>query len=142
MVLVQVPGAREPQAREAKAIALDKEHDLALLRISGAPLPAVTFGNSEAVRDGQSIAFTGFPDRQCARVPSGHAPRHHRVADADRDSRRDGEAARRARRPEPEGRLRSSLFQLDATAYPGHSGSPALRRGYRRGASASSTWAC
>ena len=61
MVLVQVAGARDPEARVAKVIALDKEHDLALLRIAGTPLPAVTLGDSDAVRDGQSIAFTGFP---------------------------------------------------------------------------------
>ena len=35
MVLVHVPGAKEPQPREAKVIAMDKEHDLALLRIIG-----------------------------------------------------------------------------------------------------------
>jgi hypothetical protein len=56
MVLVHVPGAAEPQPREAKAIAINREHDLALLRISGARLPSVTFGDSDAVRDGQSIA--------------------------------------------------------------------------------------
>ncbi len=61
MVLVHVPGSREPQPREAKAVAVDKVHDLALLRITGAPLPTVALGNSESVRDGQSIAFTGFP---------------------------------------------------------------------------------
>ena len=102
---------------------MDREHDLALLRIAGAPLPAVTFGDSEAVRDGQSIAFTGFPDRQCARVLSGHAPRHHCVAVADRASGATTEQldARVVRS------LKAGpfvLFQLDATAYPGHSGSP------------------
>ena len=46
MVLVTVPGVPEPQGREATAVAVDKVHDIALLRIGGTPLPAVTFGNS------------------------------------------------------------------------------------------------
>ena len=61
MVWVRMPGASEPQAREATVVAVDREHDLALLRISGAALPAVTLGNMKTVRDGQSIGFTGFP---------------------------------------------------------------------------------
>src|ERR1700704_3088497 len=31
--------AAEPQLREAKAVGVDKTHDLALLRVSGTPLP-------------------------------------------------------------------------------------------------------
>src|SRR5438552_15165486 len=41
MVLVAVPGAREGQGREAKPIAVDRVHDVALLRIGAPPLPAV-----------------------------------------------------------------------------------------------------
>src|SRR6185503_2683968 len=54
MVLTQVPGVKDPQGREAKAIAVDKVHDLALLRITGPPLPALSLGNSDLARDGLS----------------------------------------------------------------------------------------
>ena len=123
MVLVAAPGAREGQAREAKAIAVDRVHDVALLRIGGAPLPVVTLGNSDAVRDGTAIAFTGFPFGNAF----GFYPVTHR-----------GIVSARApvALPSPTARQLDSrvirgvnagsfvLFQLDATAYGGHSGSP------------------
>jgi len=42
-------------------LVLDKAHDLALLRISGTKLPALTVADSRQVREGQGYAFTGFP---------------------------------------------------------------------------------
>jgi S1-C subfamily serine protease len=123
VVLVAVPGAREPQPREAKPIAVDRVHDVALMRIGGAPLPVVTFGDSDAVRDGTAIAFTGFPLSNAL----GFYPVTHR-----------GIVSSRApvALPSPTARQLDSrvirgvnagpfvLFQLDATAYGGHSGSP------------------
>jgi S1-C subfamily serine protease len=123
MVLVHVPGAREPQAREAKAIAVDKEHDLALLRISGARLPVVTIGNPETARDGQSVAFTGFPLGNAL----GFHPVTHRGIIASRTPIAIPGATARQLDPRIVRSLKSgpfTLFQLDATAYPGHSGSP------------------
>ena len=123
MVLVHVPGATEPQPREAKTITVDREHDLALLRITGAPLPTVTFGDSGVARDGQSIAFTGFPIGNSL----GFYPVTHRGIIASLTpiaippataNRLDARVVRG---------LKSGpfvLFQLDTTAYPGHSGSP------------------
>ena len=123
MVLVHAPGTRGPEPRVAKAIALDKEHDLALLRISGTPLPAMMFGDSNAVHDGQSIAFTGFPIGQ---VLGFHAITHRGIVasltpvalPAANVNQLDAKQV---------GRLRSepvTLFQLDATVFAGHSGSP------------------
>ena len=123
MVLVHVPDAKAPQSREARVIALDKVHDLALLRISGAPLPTVTFGNPEAARDGQSVAFTGFPIGNAL----GFYPVTHRGIIASLTpiaipaATAGGLDARVVRG------LKAGpfvLFQLDTTAYPGHSGSP------------------
>jgi S1-C subfamily serine protease len=123
MVLVQVPGVREPQGREAKAIAVDKTHDVALLRITGPPLPAVTLGSSDAVRDGQSVAFTGFP----IGTALGFYPVTHRGIIASKTPI----ALPAATAAKLDGRIVQSLksepfvlFQLDATVYPGHSGSP------------------
>jgi len=123
MVLVSVPGAQEPQAREAKAIAVDKEHDLALLRIAGSRLPVVTIGNSDAVRDGQGIAFTGFP--------LGNALGFHPVTHRGIIASRTPISIPGATAQQLDARIVRSLksgpfmlFQLDATAYPGHSGSP------------------
>ena len=123
MALVQVPGIKEPQGREAKAVAVDKFHDVALLRITGAPLPVVTLGDSNTVRDGESVAFTGFPIGSSL----GFRPVTHRgiiasstpiALPGNSAAKLDGPAIRSLKA----GPL--VVFQLDATAYPGHSGSP------------------
>ena len=51
----------EVQARDAKRIAVDPNTDLALLRIGGAPMPALAIRDSDTVREGQDVFFTGFP---------------------------------------------------------------------------------
>ena len=123
MVRVHVPGAANSEAREAAVIKLDKEHDLALLRIVGTPLPAVALGDSDAVRDGQSIAFTGFPLGNMM----GFNPVTHRGIVAaltpialpyPNSSKLDARAIATLRAPPV------VMFQLDATIYSGHSGSP------------------
>ena len=60
----------EPQAREAKAIAVDKVHDVALLRITGAPLPALTLGNSDGRARRPGRRLHRISARQRARVLS------------------------------------------------------------------------
>lgn len=123
MVLVHVPGGSEPQQREARAINVDRDHDLALLRIAGPPLPAVSFGDSSAVRDGQTVAFTGFPIGNSL----GFYPVTHQgiiasltpiAIPAATASRLDPRIVRNIKAGP------FTLFQLDAVAYPGHSGSP------------------
>jgi S1-C subfamily serine protease len=123
MVWVRMPGASAPQAREATVAAMDREHDLALLRISGAALPAVTLGDVKAVRDGQSVGFTGFPFGHAL----GFVPVTHRgiiasstpIAIPGPTSK--GLNARDVRNLKVGPFV---LFQLDAIVYPGQSGSP------------------
>lgn len=123
MILASVSGSREPQGREAKAIAVDKIHDVALLRITGTPLATLTFGNSDVVRDGSSVAFTGFP----LGTALGFYPVTHRgmiashapiALPAPNASSLDGRVIQGIK-ANP-----FLLFQLDATTFPGHSGSP------------------
>jgi len=124
-IVVMIAGAegRPPQPREAKTIAIDREHDLALLRVSGTPLPAMRLGNPADVREGQTHAFTGFPIGSVL----GFFPVTHRgmiasitpIALPGVTSQQLDERLIR--------RLQSGaflVFQLDATAYPGNSGSP------------------
>ena len=115
----------EAEALDAKAIAVDTEHDLALLKISGPPRPAVRFGDSSLAREGDSLAFTGFP----IGVVLGYYPATHRatlsaitpiVIPAAHSEQLSAESIRRLRTP-------FTVFQLDATAYPGNSGSPLYR---------------
>ncbi len=109
--------------RPATIIAVDEEHDLAQLRISGSPLPALALGDASKVFEGQTVAFTGFP----LAIGLGFHHATHRgfvasitpVAKPSMDSRRlDPKVIAQLRR------VPYSVFQLDATAYPGNSGSP------------------
>ena len=121
-VAVPQPGG-DATVREATVVARDTEHDLALLRLAGAPLPAVRLGDSSHVREGQYFAFTGFPlGGAIGLFPT----THHALVSAitpialPQPTSRSLDAAlvRRLRTD------RFAIFQLDATAYPGNSGSP------------------
>ena len=126
MLVVQFPDATAPsgsQRRSAKMVAVDVEHDLALLRIEGAKLPPLVLGDSSRVREGQSYLFTGFPiGDSIGLIPATHramvaalAP----IAIPTGNARQlEAPAIRRlSTNPYP-------VFQLDGTAYPGNSGSP------------------
>jgi serine protease Do len=121
---VQVRGRdKELQGRQATVLEVDKLHDLVLLKMSGAPGPAMVIGDSDAAREGQSVAFTGFPIGGAL----GFSPVTHRgmissIAPI---------ALPTANAQQLDARTISSLrsgsfdiFQLDATAYPGNSGGP------------------
>ena len=59
--IVLVSRGGEPQPREAEVLAMDRLHDIALLKISGDAIPALKLGDSDSVREGRLLAFTGFP---------------------------------------------------------------------------------
>ena len=61
LIIVTFANGGQQEPRETKIVAVDKAHDLALLRISGSPLPALELKDSNTVREGQTFAFTGFP---------------------------------------------------------------------------------
>ena len=113
----------EVQARDAKQIAVDPNADLALLKIGGAALPALPLRDSDGVREGQDVFFTGFP----IGAVLGPFPATHRgmVAVVTPIAIPQGRAA--DLNPAVVRRLSTGsfpVFQLDATAYPGSSGSP------------------
>ena len=60
---IVIPGADRDkfQFREAKQVAVDPGSDLAVLKLVGTPLPAMRIRDSDGVREGQPIMFTGFP---------------------------------------------------------------------------------
>lgn len=121
--LVAVIPGDEPEIRNAEVVARDNRHDLALLRISGSPLPALELSSTtDKVREGEIYLFTGFP----IGAVLGLHPATHRamiaaitpiVIPADQSARLDPATIRRLRDP-------YDVFQLDGTAYPGNSGSP------------------
>lgn len=120
---VAVPGEKRSTVRKATRVALDKNHDLAVLRIEGPPLPPLTLNSSGAVREGQSIALTGFPIGSVL----GLAPVTHRGIVAAITPIGIPQARAQALDPVLVRRLANDpfrVYQLDATTYPGNSGSP------------------
>ncbi len=122
-VIVLVAQDGEPRPREAELLAIDKEHDLALLKIAGGALPALKLGDSASVREGQTLAFTGFP----IGMVLGFYPATHRgMVAAITPVVTPGITAKQLN-ARMINRIRDSaynVFQLDGTAYPGNSGSP------------------
>jgi len=109
-------------ARVARVLYRDTEHDLALLGFEGAPLPALELGDSQRVREGQAVAFTGFP---IGNVLGLYPATHRGIIAAITPIARPLENARNLDRVQIRRlRQRFDTFQLDATAYPGNSGSP------------------
>lgn len=111
-----------PETRPASIVQLDKEHDLALLKIPGPPLKPLSFGDSDTMQEGEEIAFTGYP----IGAVLGLFPVTHRgiisaitpiVIPLDSGRQLTPALIKRLR-------ARYDVFQLDATAYPGNSGSP------------------
>ncbi len=106
---------------KAKAVAIDKEHDIAILKLTSGVLPAMEI-NQSVVREGQNIAFTGFP---IGMVLGLHPVTHRGIVSAISpvvlpvlNSRQlNAKLLKRLRAP-------YNVYQLDATAYPGNSGSP------------------
>ncbi len=106
----------------AKEVALDKEHDLAVLKIDGEALSPLKLGHAPSVREGQLYAFTGFP----IGMVLGLYPVTHRgiisaitpnVIPMLRSEQINVKLLKRLQEP-------YNVYQLDATAYPGNSGSP------------------
>jgi serine protease Do len=125
-ILVAAPGKagnEQAQVREAKQIAVDPGSDVALLRISAPALPALKIRGSDAVKEGQEVLFTGYPiGAVLGLYPATHRGMISAISPIAIPQARAGELdphtiRRLATGPFP-------IFQLDATAYPGNSGSP------------------
>ncbi len=114
------------QARKAEVIASDSVHDVALLRFQGTALPALRLGDSRRVREGELYAFTGFP---IGLVLGMHPVTHQGIVSAITPIVIPQLSAGQLT-PKMVKRLRDpyDVFQLDATAYPGNSGSPLYYR--------------
>jgi len=107
------------EIREATKLVEDLDHDLVILKISGRPLTALTIGDSSRMREGETYAFTGFPigmvlGLNAVTMISAVTPV---VIPQLSGQQLDKKVLIRLTAP-------YDVFQLDATAYPGNSGSP------------------
>jgi len=123
MLIVLTGQGSNYEQREARVVALDTGHDLAVLKISGEPLPALVIGDSTQMRDGQSLAFTGYP---LAMALGLYAATHRATLSAIVPITQPTPTSRQLSATTIN-RVREgsfSIFQLDGTAYRGNSGSP------------------
>ena len=120
-IAVFIGTGRNAKVRKAEIVAKSSLYDLAVLKISGPALPAVTLANSNFYPDGSAIAFTGFPIGSVL----GLYPVTHRgiiasitptVIPAVSAEQINLKMLKRMKNP-------YLVYQLDATAYPGNSGS-------------------
>ncbi len=116
------PAEGDAEIIPVQVVAEDRAHDIAILRLIGQTLPPLQIAPAERVNEGQSIAFTGFP---IGAVLGLHPVTHRGIISAitpiatpsPTTQSLDAKTVRRLRD-------RITVFQLDATAYPGNSGSP------------------
>lgn len=120
---VLVGTGSNPEFRFATIAALDKEHDLAILTITGTPVPPLKLGDSTDVREGQGLAFTGFP---LGMVLGFHHATHRAMVSSITPVVQPAMSSRGLDAKSILQLQKSpfSVFQLDGTAYPGNSGSP------------------
>ncbi len=114
-----------PDTRPVTVLSVDRVHDLALLQFTGAPMPTLTLAANDSAREGQAVAFIGFPIGGLL----GFSPVTHRgtvssitpiALPPPNASRLDAAAVARLRQGS------FDIYQLDGTAYPGNSGGPLL----------------
>lgn len=122
-LLIIAGHGNERQQREAVLLRRDPAHDLALLRLLGAPLPAMRLAAATPVRDGSDVAISGFP---IGGVMGLSLVTHRGIVSALTPIVLPGGHAKELN-PAAIRRIRAGSFdvyQLDITAYPGSSGSP------------------
>lgn len=107
--------------RLASIVAINTLHDLAILRISGKPLPALTL-SQQRVFEGENVAFTGFPVANALGLyPVTHQGIISSIAPAavpvKSTSTLSAKQLRALRNPH-------DVYLINAVAYPGNSGSP------------------
>lgn len=121
-LVVFVGRGQDASVRPATLLKSDRRHDVAVLRIEGPPVPTLRLGTDEFAREGQSIAFTGFPIGSVLGLyPATHVGIVAAIVPLaiPQTQARSLSAAQIKRLRDP-----YDVYQLDATAYPGNSGSP------------------
>lgn len=121
-LVVFVGRGSRPEIRRVITSKSDRFHDLARLTIEGPAVSAVPIGSAADVREGQAVALIGFPiGAVLGLYPSTNAGIVSAISPIaipqGSTQSLTADQIRRLREP-------FEVFQLDAIAYPGNSGSP------------------
>ena len=123
LIVVTFGEGGEQKPYKVTKVGSDPTHDLALLKLPGVALPALKLEDGMRVKEGQSIAFTGFPIIGVLGLnPATHRGIVASITPVVLPTAQSGQL-----NPQAIKRIRDGAFpvlQLDATAYPGNSGSP------------------
>lgn len=123
-IVVVLPGVGRVNVRAVERDERDRDHDLAVLWIAGAPLPALVLADSDTARDGQDIAMTGFPlGASLGIIPVTHRGIIAAIPPAGQPLASAGQLDAATIRRLSAG-SRFDVLQLDIVSYPGNSGSP------------------
>ncbi len=118
---VFIGSGKNAKVRQAEIVATSQRYDLAVLKLTGPALPAMKLAGSDFYPDGSYIAFTGFP----IGAVLGLYPVTHRgiIASITPTVVPVPSAGQISLRMLKSLRDPYLVYQLDATAYPGNSGS-------------------
>lgn len=122
-LVIFVGTGRDVDIRRVEIEAIDDLHDIAILRQNGPPLPTISLATSERIlADGAAVAFIGFPIGSVLGLypvtHGGFVSAYTPIATpASRSESLSAAHIRALKNP-------YFVYQLDATAYPGNSGSP------------------
>ena len=121
-LVVLVGRGEQATIRPARLLREDRFHDLALLAIEGPPVPPLRLAAGSPPQEGEGVAFTGFP----IGAVLGLYPVTHRGIISCVVPLAVPQAGTRTLSSAQLKRLNHpfEVFQLDAVAYPGNSGSP------------------
>ena len=125
--MVVMTGRSEAALRRATVVATDRLHDLAVLRLEGAPLPALPLAEAGTAREGQAVLLMGYPIAGVLGfAPVSHAGIVSSLVSAGLPAPSAAQLDARAVAQLRQGAF--ELLQLDAVAYPGNSGGPLLEQ--------------
>jgi serine protease Do len=112
---------RQPKIHKAEIIAIDRNHDLAILKLD-THLPPLTLAGKGYIDDGTDILLTGFPIGAIL----GLYPATHRgiIAATTPDVIPTSHSSQLSVNMLDRLEKKFMIYQLDITAYPGNSGSP------------------
>ncbi len=113
---------KNSEFRSVQVVSVDERHDLAILKFDGKALAPLRLADVDAVREGELYAFTGYP---LGAVLGLYAATNRGIISAispiiiptSHGQRISKDLIKYLQKP-------FIVFQLDATAYPGNSGSP------------------
>ncbi|NOZ42979.1 MAG: trypsin-like peptidase domain-containing protein [Alphaproteobacteria bacterium] len=119
-IVVMIGRGQNPDLRYARIVRIDRQHDLALLKVGGHKIPKFTLGSGGLIAEGTDIAVTGFPIGSVL----GLYPVTNKGIISAITPIVIPQLTAHYLNPKVISQTRYDVYQLDLTAFPGNSGSP------------------